>query len=230
MMLRTLLIGALMAGTISGILLTVIQQFQVTPLILEAETYESSNTDHAHSHDHGAHSHTIESSTATESNQRLLLSLLANVLAGVGFALVVASAIALSSQKGWRKGLLWGVAGFIVFFAAPALGLQPKLPGTAGAPLLDQQLWWISTAAATAVGIALLVFSRPMAFKGIGILFLVIPHIVGAPLPEQAYGLAPESLAQQFVIASAITNAAFWLILGLLSGHFLRKLDDTSPK
>ncbi len=223
MILRTLLIAALVAGTLSGIALTAIQQLQVTPLIVEAETYEST-TDHAHG------SHAADTSSADTDDQRLLLSLLSNILAGIGFSLVVASAITLSSQKGWRKGLLWGAAGFLVFFAAPALGLPPKLPGTAGAPLLDQQLWWISTAAATAVGIALLVFSRPIALKGIGIFVLLIPHIAGAPLPEQAQGLAPEPLLQQFIIASTITNAIFWLLLGLLVGHFLRKLDDTSPK
>ncbi len=226
MMLRTLLLAALMAGTISGILLTAIQQLQVTPLIVEAEIYEPPGAGHAQTHDH-ATSAADTSSGSDESDQRLLLSLLSNVFAGIGFSLLVASAITLSNQKGWRKGLLWGGAGFIVFFAAPALGLPPKLPGTAGAPLLDQQLWWISTAAASAVGIALLVFSRPRLLKGVGVLILLIPHIAGAPQPEQVYSLAPEFLAQQFVIASAISNATFWLLLGLMIGHFLRNLDDS---
>ncbi|MCF6211105.1 MAG: CbtA family protein [Gammaproteobacteria bacterium] len=224
MMLRTLLLAALMAGTISGILLTAIQQLQVTPLIVEAETYEP-GAGHAQTHDHATSA--AETSGNDENDQRLLLSLLSNVFAGIGFSLLVASAITLSNQKGWRKGLLWGGAGFIVFFAAPALGLPPKLPGTTGASLLDQQLWWISTAAASAVGIALLVFSRPRLLKGIGVLILLIPHIAGAPQPEQVYSLAPEFLAQQFVIASAISNATFWLLLGLMIGHFLRNLDDS---
>lgn len=229
-MLRTILIGALIAGTVTGVLFTAIQQFQVTPLILEAESHESSITDHAHSHGQAAHSNAIDPSTPDEGAQRILFSLLANIFAGIGFALIVASAITFSGQKGWRKGLLWGVAGFIVFFAAPSLGLHPKLPGTAGAPLLHQQLWWIATAAATAAGLAMLVFSRSLPFKGIGILLLVIPHIVSAPLPEQAYASVPDLLAQKFVIASAIANAAFWLILGTLSGYLLRKPDNAFSK
>lgn len=220
-MLRTMLIVALMAGTISGVLLTAIQQFQVTPLILEAETYESPDTAEAHVHPQDTHS-----SVSDENKRRLLFSVLANILTGIGFALIVASAITFSAQKGWRKGLLWGVAGFIVFFAAPSLGLHPKLPGTEGAPLLHQQLWWIATALATATAIAMLVFSRPLSLKGIGILLLIIPHLVGAPLPEQAYSSAPEFLAQKFVVASTLTNATFWLILGALSGHLLRQPDE----
>ena len=232
-MLRTILIGALIAGTITGIVFTAIQQFQVTPLIIEAETYEAPAAEHAHSHDQGAHEHKDTHNSPTnspalfnENNQRLLFSLLANVLAGIGFALVIASAITFSNQKGWRKGLLWGAAGFMVFFAAPSLGLHPKLPGTAGAPLLHQQLWWIATAAATAGGLAMLVFSRQMLFRGSGILLLAIPHIIGAPLPEQAYASVPELLAEKFVIASAIANIIFWLILGALSGYLLSKSSD----
>jgi len=222
MLLRTILIGALMAGTITGVLFTVIQQFQVTPLILEAETYESSDTDHAHAQE----AHSTSSASVDENTQRMLFSLLANVLAGIGFALIAASAITFSDQKGWRKGLLWGIAGFMVFFAAPSLGLHPKLPGATGAPLLHQQLWWVSTAAATAAGMALLVFAHRLPFKGMGLLLLVAPHLVGAPLPEQAFSSAPESLVQEFVIASTLANAAFWLILGALSGYFLHKLTD----
>ena len=45
------LISALVAGTLSGVFLTAVQQFQVTPLILETEIYESAAEDEAtHSH------------------------------------------------------------------------------------------------------------------------------------------------------------------------------------
>ena len=228
MMLRTILVGALIAGTITGVLLTAIQQFQVTPLILEAELYESPNADHVQSHDQAIQSLATDSSIPDEDNQRLLFSLLSNIFAGIGFAMIIASAITFSGQMGWRKGLLWGVAGFNCVFLLPRpLGLHPELPGTEAAPLLHRQLWWVATAAVTAAGIAMLVFSRRITFKGIGILLLFIPHIVGAPLPEQAYTSAPELLVEKFAIASTITNAIFWLILGTLSGYFLRKLDDT---
>ncbi len=232
MILRTLLLGALIAGTLTGVLFTAVQQFQVTPLILEAETYESAaaTTEHSHTAQSTVHEHEHDAATSTKDNTRLLFSLLANILAGIGFALITASAIIFSGQKGWRKGLLWGLAGFIVFFVAPSLGLHPKLPGTTGAPLLHQQLWWITTAAATAAGIALLVFSRSTALKGIGVLLIVMPHLVGAPLPEQAYTSVPELLVQKFVIASTLANAVFWMILGTLIGYLLRNTGDTFPE
>ncbi len=230
MILRTLLIGALIAGTLTGVLFTTIQQLQVTPLILEAETYESANSGHTHASLQSDHTHESNTSISPFNNQRLWFSLLANVLAGIGFALIIASAIQFSGQKGWQKGLLWGIAGFIVFFAAPSFGLHPKLPGTTGAPLLEQQLWWIATATATAVGIALLVFSRSTGLKGIALLLLIMPHIIGAPLAEQAYSSVPDWLLQKFVIASTIANALFWLILGTSVGYLLRNSSNSTTE
>lgn len=230
MLIRLILISALIAGILTGALFTAVQQFQVTPLIVEAETYESSASDNHHHADNGnshSHSHT-ETPLLDEDNQRLLLSLLANILAGIGFALVVISSIVFSNQTGWRKGLFWGIAGFLVFFAAPSLGLTPKLPGTSGAPLLHQQLWWVATAATTAAGLAMLVFSRSTLLRGVGLLLLTIPHLVGAPQPEQLISSAPDELLQRFVIAASLANAIFWLCLGGLSGYLLRNLDNTS--
>src|ERR1700745_2045609 len=62
----------------------------------------------------------------------------------------------------WRTGLFWGLAGFATFTLAPGLGLPPELPGTEAAPLLQRQLWWVTTAAATGGGMALLALTlRP---------------------------------------------------------------------
>ncbi|NOX42139.1 MAG: cobalt transporter, partial [Gammaproteobacteria bacterium] len=55
-----------------------------------------------------------------------------------------------------------------------------------------------------------------------------MPHIVGAPLPEQAYSSAPERLRNNFIIASALANVGFWIILGFLSGYLLRKTEIRS--
>ncbi len=224
-MLRMILISAFIVGAISGVFLTALQQYNVTPLILEAESYESSANGHAHEHGTSAHSHSNQQ-VDDDTTQRLYLSLLSNIFAAIGFALITVAAITFSNQAGWKKGLLWGAAGFIVFYIAPSLGLPPKLPGTSGAPLLYQQLWWGATASATAAAIAMLVFSSKLSFKGVGLLLLIIPHLVGAPVPEQFVSSAPDSLLQQFVIASGLTNAFFWLILGTLSGYFLYKFDD----
>ncbi len=227
MFLRTILITALLAGVMTGVLFTAIQQFQVTPLIIEAEAYESPSNDHSHA---TKNEHAHESDVTDHgSDSRLLLSLLANILAGIGFALVVISCIVFTDHKGWRKGILWGTAGFLVFFVAPSLGLSPKLPGGSGAPpLLHQQLWWVSTAAATAAGLAMLVFSRTTLLRGIGLLLLFIPHLIGAPQSEQLVASAPQNLLQQFIISTTIVNALFWLFLGAVSGFLLRHLNDST--
>jgi predicted cobalt transporter CbtA len=61
---------------------------------------------------------------------------LANVSMAVGFALMLVAAFALSGRRiTWRSGLLWGLAGYGVFFVAPSLGLPPEVPGTLAAPL-----------------------------------------------------------------------------------------------
>jgi len=210
-MLRTILFAALVAGTLTGMLFTAIQHLQVIPLIQQAEHHEGAEAKQDNA----------------ELLERNLLTLLANVLAGIGYAMLLASAITLSRHAGWRKGLLWGVAGYLCFFVAPALGLTPKLPGTLGAPLDYQQIWWLTTVTATAIGLGLLVFSKYFLLKILGLVIIAIPHVIGAPLPQQAYSSAPQQLRQDFIVASALTNAGFWIILGFLSGYLLRKTTAT---
>jgi cobalt transporter subunit CbtA len=109
---------------------------------------------------------------------------------------------------------------------APTLGLPPELPGTAAADLAQRQIWWIGTAASTAVGIALIVFGRNWLLKVLGAAILVVPHVIGAPQPETHSMLAPEALEAQFKIASQLTNVVFWLALGLISAWLFRRNRD----
>jgi len=89
------------------------------------------------------------------------------------------------------------------------------LPGTAAAELLLRQYWWIGTAAATAAGLALLAFGSNWMLRILGVVLLALPHLVGAPQPEVHESLAPETLEHQFILASLLTNAAFWAALGM---------------
>ncbi len=230
-MLRSILFAALIAGTLTGILFTGIQHLQVIPLIIKAESYEGGG--HVQQHNHGsAEQAGIEHGSVEQTNdnatERHLFTLLANILAGISFSLLLAGAIILSRHTGWRKGLLWGIAGYLCFFAAPALGLKPTLPGTLSAPLDYRQAWWIATVAATAIGLGLLVFAEHILLKALGLIFIAMPHVVGAPLPQQTYSLAPEQLRHDYITASAMANAAFWIILGSMSGYLLRKTENTS--
>jgi cobalt transporter subunit CbtA len=157
-------------------------------------------------------------------NERTFYTALADVSMGVGYGLLLAAAIGLRGQPvDWRIGLLWGVAGYAVFFLAPSLGLPPELPGTAAAPLAARQGWWIATAMSTATALALLAFGRHWALKLAALALLFVPHLVGAPQPLVHASVAPETLQSSFVYATALANGVFWLALGGLAGFFYKR-------
>jgi cobalt transporter subunit CbtA len=228
-MFRRIFITALVTGTLAGLLLTAVQRLQVIPIIFEAETYEDSAPSSAvdSTHDTG-HQHAADSWKPKAGIERTFYTTLSNIFGGIGFALVLAGAIFLSGRNGWRYGLLWGFAGYLVFFVAPSLGLHPEIPGTQSANVIDRQLWWIATVAATASGMALVIFNRSSLYKGIGVLLIVIPHLIGAPLTEQPGSVAPSSLAISFILATAISNGFYWLVLGGISGYFLRNQNTST--
>ncbi|WP_349975608.1 CbtA family protein [Pseudomonas sp. WHRI 8519] len=220
------------SGLLAALLLTLLQSFWVAPLILEAETYESAAPAAEHHHDSqataghehaAAHEHSAEAWSPEDGWQRILSTTGGNLVVAVGFALILAALYSLREPNRVTTGALWGLAGFAVFCLAPTLGLPPELPGTAAADLGQRQSWWIGTAAATALGLALLVFPRHWLLKACGAVLLVVPHVIGAPQPDVHQSLAPEALETQFKIASWVTNAAFWLALGLLSAWLYRR-------
>jgi len=215
------------SGLLAALLLTLLQSFWVAPLILEAETYESAAPVAEH-HEHGtegaaAHEHSAEAWSPENGWQRVLSTTGGNLVVAVGFALILVALYSLREPKRAATGALWGLAGFAVFCLAPTLGLPPELPGTAAADLGQRQAWWIGTASATALGLALLVFARHWLVKALGAVLLVLPHVIGAPQPEVHQSLAPEALEAQFKVASWLTNAAFWLALGLFSAWLYRR-------
>ncbi|AZD99706.1 CbtA family protein [Pseudomonas chlororaphis] len=219
-------------GLLAALLLTLLQSFWVAPLILEAETYEKAPAaQHEDVHEHAAgtaaHSHDAEAWEPEDGWQRVLSTTGGNLVVAVGFALMLAGLYTLRAPNRTSQGLLWGLAGYATFCLAPTLGLPPELPGTAAADLAQRQIWWVGTAASTAAGIALVVFARHWLLKVLGVAILAVPHLIGAPQPEVHSMLAPQALEAQFKIASQLTNAAFWLALGLISAWlFRRKSDD----
>jgi len=240
--LRRLAPVVLLAGALAGLLLTAVQQVQVSRIILQAEVYEEAAAAKAHEQAHAAasapastgapaaseaHEHEHEHADEWEPAngfERTAYTVLANVSMAIGFGLFLAAAILVSGKKvTWRSGLLWGVAGYLVFFVAPSLGLPPEVPGTVAAPLHARQLWWIMTAGLTAAGLGLGVYARHWALKLLGLVLLVVPHLIGAPHPAVPGGAAPEELAQAFIHATALANGIFWLTLGGLTGYFYKK-------
>ena len=136
-------LSAIIAGVLSGLLLTALQAYKVAPLILAAESYEHAAT----AHDHGEAGAWAPQGTI----ERPAFRLATNMLAGVGFALLLSAALALRDRRvDWRKGLAWGLAGYAAFTLAPALGMPPELPGMVAGDLAARQAWWVGTVAATA--------------------------------------------------------------------------------
>src|SRR5438309_11243371 len=100
---RRLVFAALCAGVLSGLFATVAHQIGTVPLILQAETYEkTSERAMAASHEH---TRAWEPENGAE---RTAYTLVADVLTGVGFALLLGAGLALrAGEVGWRQGLLW---------------------------------------------------------------------------------------------------------------------------
>jgi len=223
-MFRRIVFSACLAGLVAGILLTGIQQLQVTPIIVEAETYEPEAPEAAtHTHaDGGSHEH--DGWSPQDGLERTFWTGVANVGMGIGFALLLAAAFSFRSTVSWRQGILWGLGGYAAFFALPAFGLPPELPGTEAAALQDRQAWWVVTVTLSAIGIALLGLTRGWPWKAVGIALIALPHLIGAPHPEIHSALAPPELLQTFIVATAVTNAVFWMVLGAGCAIAFRKL------
>ena len=235
-MLRRIFLTALIAGTAAGLFAAGLQYLKLIPLIAAAEVYEAAapQADHqaeAHAdHQTGAHQH--EATAEWEPSpgiERAGYTLLADLLAGIGFALLLTGAVALAQSRGYaidaRQGLFWGAAGFAVFALAPAIGLPPELPGMSAADLAARQEWWLLTAAATAVGLALIVFAPQVAMRVAGAVFILVPHLIGAPAAPHGGAGVPAELAAEFATASLATAAAFWLLLGSVSGWLYRRFE-----
>lgn len=211
---RRLVFAALCAGLLSGIFATVAHQIATVPLILQAETYEKPS-EHAAAHQHTG------SWEPENGAERTAYTLLADILTGVGFALLLGAGLTLrGGEVGWRQGLLWGLAGFATFTIAPSLGLPPQLPGSEAAPLLERQLWWVGTAVATGCALALIAFTTRARWTILGTVLIVLPHLYGAPEPPEQIAAAPAALTHHFVIAATVVNFLFWLILGASTGYF----------
>lgn len=220
---RRLVLAALCAGLLSGILAAAGHQIGTVPLILEAETYEAAARTHTTAE--AAHQVAADNWAPEDGIERALYTLAADVLAAIGFALLLAAGIALrGGAVGWRQGLAWGLAGFATFTLAPGLGLPPELPGSEAAPLLARQLWWLATAVLTGGGLALLAFARRRRYAILAVVLIALPHLYGAPEPaEHAGALVPEVLLHHFMVAATAVSLLFWLALGASTSYFYRR-------
>jgi cobalt transporter subunit CbtA len=223
---RNIVLVAAIAGVLAGLGMTVAQQLTTMPLILKAEIYEEQGA--APAHDLGdaaaqpaAHEHGDGGWQPADGVERTAFTLLANIVTGVGFALLLIAASELAGGiTGWRQGVFWGLAGFAVFTLAPSLGLPPELPAMPSADLGGRQLWWAATALSAATALTLLFYGRsPLAIVA-AVALLVAPYLIGAPEPVSYETPIPEGLHHSFVVAVVLTTLLFWVLLGALAGLF----------
>jgi len=204
--LRRLALVAAAAGLAAGAAFTILQQVFLIPAILRAEALEAS----AHHLQHAGLS-------------RPTFTFAFNCLTGFGYALLLAAGMILRTHHGWRRGLLWGVGGWLCFALAPAIGLPPELPGAVQTALEARRLWWIGATAGAAVGLALIVFGPGWGWRLAGVVLAAIPHVAGAP-GAGWQGLPPEGL--RFAVGALAAGAAFWLVLGAAAGIGLARPRD----
>jgi cobalt transporter subunit CbtA len=244
MLFRQIVFYSLLVGIVSGLVLTAIQTWQVVPIIQDAELYEEGagavEVAVIPALEQAAHTHgDAEEWAPANGFQRTAFTLLSNIITAMGFAMIIMVAMMASlnlqrssvNRLDWRHGLIWGAAGYVVFWLAPAVGLPPEIPLQVAAPLEQRQLWWVFAALCTAGGLAGLAFARSP-WRWIAPVALVVPHLVGAPHPEgPMFGQQPpevamalEALAQQFLGATAIANGALWLVLGLASAWAVQRI------
>ncbi len=232
-MIRKVFTTALLAGFLAGLIISLVQEFTTTPLILHAEEYENAGPEKAAlslpaqtaeariylAHAGGPADHQEREWAPADGIERSLYTSGANVIAGIGFSLLLVAAFTLHGRPvNGRTGLLWGIAGFTVFSLAPALGLAPEAPGAIAAELSLRQGWWVLTAACTAAGLWLLFFRQQRGLNILGLVIIALPHIIGAPHPTEMGGNTPPELAAAFAAASLVVSAVFWALMGWLNG------------
>ena len=215
---RALFGAAVCSGVLAGLLVTLLQTFTVVPLIVKAEAYEPGALASHHADDGVPHAGDDAHEPGVHS--RFSTRLIINLTIGIGFALLLTGFMAALRRTGWRTGVLFGLSGFVAFVLAPAQGLPPELPGVPTAALGARQVWWLSTALATALALALIGLTRHPALALAGIGLLVLPHIFAAPVAPILQPMEPElaSLVRVFNSASLVTNMLFWAALGGCAG------------
>ncbi|MEM5491548.1 CbtA family protein [Hoeflea sp. AS16] len=233
-MIVRLLLAALAAGLIAGMVMTPAQYVKTIPLIMQAEAYENGEVAHDHG-DAGAeaepgHQHAEEDSMLGFG--RFWDTVLANLVAGAGFALMLAAVALLmgvefpAGREAITRGLLFGAAAWFCVQLAPSMSLPPAVPGFPYADLGDRQSWWMITVAMSAAGIWCLAMRPEWLVKAVGVAIIIAPHVWGSPVPEDLSSEVPAYIASAYAAASLATTLFFWLLLGGLLGFFLSRVPE----
>ena len=226
-MFKNIFVSAVVCGAIAGVLATAMQMLLVTPLLMEAELFETGQSTHFIID--GSPESPMKHVNIWEDPYRHLMTLFFNLVTFTGFGFILIAAMAFFQKRGFSlskaEGIVAGVSGFIVFQLAPSVGLPPELPGTISVAVGLKQAWWIITILSTTVGILLLFLGKYKVVSGAGIIFIIIPHLIGHPKLETYFGVAPPELAAEFASRALAVSLVTWIILGVISSQFWKYLE-----
>jgi len=228
-MIGRVILAALLAGIAAGILMSGIQQLRITPLILEAEKYETSMAEPQA----GTAEQTAEATEAASENkvwepsegfERMLFTTLSSVVTGAGFAALLAGVSLLTGiPVTLRNGAIWGLCGFIAITLAPSAGLPPALPGVPAGDLSFRQIWWAGTVLATGLALYILATRRTFWPLVAAIALIAAPHLIALPEPADPTSVVPPILAAVYVSNVLAAAAIFWCLIGVFLGYALQK-------
>jgi cobalt transporter subunit CbtA len=225
-MIGRILLAVILSGIAAGLVMGLIQHVRLTPIILEAETFEHV----AHGHSAEAHSHGDHGWSPANGVERTFYTTLASVVSAVGFGLLMVGVaftfkIPFTRSNAW----IWGLCGFLAVSLAPAISLPPELPGMPSADLNSRIFWWAGSVVMTAMGLASLyyVYVGKRAWSP-AVTFLLWPHVIPVPQAVAEHGnKVPALLAIQFVTSSLAANLVMWLVLSIVMGFALQKFEST---
>jgi cobalt transporter subunit CbtA len=216
-MISRVILAVLLCGITAGLVFGVMQQLRLTPIIEQAETFES-----GHQHGAAGHVHDATAWAPADGMERTVFTYAASMVTGAGFAaLLTGVAFVLGANITRQNGWVWGLCGFLAVSLAPAAGLAPELPGMPAADVTSRQIWWVATIVATTAGLWLLAFRRESWAIPLALVLVALPHMIGAPQAADHTSAVPATLAAQFASLSLAANAVMWLIIGTLLGRFL---------
>ncbi len=233
-MLIRALFAAILAGIAAGLVMTTIQHFRTTPLILKAEIFEET-AGHGHKEAENTAEHKKSETNKAQSIiqnpnwepnngfERTLYSFLTGILATIGLALVLtAISLLINIPITPSNGVVWGLLAFMVFTLSPSAGLPPELPAMPAADLTERQIWWWGTIVSGAFGVGLIALRGGLISVIIAIILFTIPHFIGAPQPEDHETSIPAYLIQNYVANSLFIMAITWVVMGTVLGYAMK--------
>jgi len=214
--------AAMAAGLLAAVLISMVEVFTTTPMILAAETIENSP---AVAHDSAktatVHVHDVNAWTPKNGLERFLFTVLANTVTSIAFSLLVIVGLTMGERKAdLSKGILLALAGFTAFTLAPVMGLPPELPGSPTSDLQLRQIWWACTVALTLGGLYCIFIPEAAPIKLLGVILLIAPHVWGAPHPATHDSEISAIMSAHFAASSIVVSALLWGLIGFFAPLF----------